>query len=561
MNANLSQDIPAKSLHEESAKINGGYFRIHPGLGIARVGNSPNEFYIGPESPNWVQPPADNHYKDADGLIKRQAARFRVYEYDSSGNVIQEIHSKIARIVWTVTIANKKGSWYQFKGEDAWADESNRVLRNPTIESNLEPDQRKSLNITPTQKCIEGESAKPIEFNDGLFLGKTVCLGEIRTDELGRLLVLGGDGSAASIQPNNPVSDFANNDGWHDNIADGWVEATIYLSDGGSYVADRASVIIAPPSFAPDLHSLVTLDDQMQELSQSQGWITPDSDEVLFYRDIYPILLRSSNLAWVSGAAYRGHGAGAYGSFTDSKHLSIYSDASSNSKGKRERLFSILRPPEIADHQSANPISGGLMPLLYGSKGIDSNEKPRNWFSILPGQYARMKAWAEGLFTLDSPIEPQPLEHYPVNEQPNMLDRSALQFCAGGPFYPGIEVTFIATDPSTWRAPYRINSQWQPGDITKWMAVPWQSDFYECTLHWWPIQRPDTVLTEESFSKQLLGERHSWARGLGEKSPQGNNDMVKYWADLGFIAPTKDMNQDVVYVEQERNNISWPNEV
>ena len=61
--------------------------RIHPGIGVARVGNSPDEFFIGPEAPcdpNDVKPPAGG-FKDAHGRIKRQAARFRIYAYDSEG--------------------------------------------------------------------------------------------------------------------------------------------------------------------------------------------------------------------------------------------------------------------------------------------------------------------------------------------------------------------------------------------------------------------------------------------------------------------------------------------
>ena len=46
---------------------------IHPGIGIARVGNSPDAYFIGPETN--VAPVPDDGYKDAAGAIKRQAAR------------------------------------------------------------------------------------------------------------------------------------------------------------------------------------------------------------------------------------------------------------------------------------------------------------------------------------------------------------------------------------------------------------------------------------------------------------------------------------------------------
>jgi hypothetical protein len=61
--------------------------RIHPGIGIARVGNSPDEYFIGPEAPcrpRDVTAPSGG-FKDEQGRVKRQAARFRIYAYDSEG--------------------------------------------------------------------------------------------------------------------------------------------------------------------------------------------------------------------------------------------------------------------------------------------------------------------------------------------------------------------------------------------------------------------------------------------------------------------------------------------
>ena len=64
-------------------------YRIHPAIGVARVGDSPDEYFIGPEAPG-VPPsltnPSDSSaqpgsYKDRQHRIKRQGARFRIYEY------------------------------------------------------------------------------------------------------------------------------------------------------------------------------------------------------------------------------------------------------------------------------------------------------------------------------------------------------------------------------------------------------------------------------------------------------------------------------------------------
>src|SRR5262245_25990204 len=50
---------------------------VHPAIGIARVGNSADSFFLGPDLPGAL-PVAPNGFKDAAGAIARQAARFRV---------------------------------------------------------------------------------------------------------------------------------------------------------------------------------------------------------------------------------------------------------------------------------------------------------------------------------------------------------------------------------------------------------------------------------------------------------------------------------------------------
>jgi len=56
--------------------------RIHPGIGIARIGDSADEFVIGPEV---IGAPVTG-MRDAGEALKRQAARFRVYGIDENGD-------------------------------------------------------------------------------------------------------------------------------------------------------------------------------------------------------------------------------------------------------------------------------------------------------------------------------------------------------------------------------------------------------------------------------------------------------------------------------------------
>jgi hypothetical protein len=63
---------------------------IHPSIGVARVGDSQEAFFIGPEVVDPLpQPPG--FYRDESGALKRQAARFRIYGLNAEGKVVAEL--------------------------------------------------------------------------------------------------------------------------------------------------------------------------------------------------------------------------------------------------------------------------------------------------------------------------------------------------------------------------------------------------------------------------------------------------------------------------------------
>src|SRR5687768_1128640 len=74
-------------------------YAVHPAVGVARLGNSPDEFYRGPERSGGLpiactpdgtpragggKPVFVKKFKDAEGRIKRQGAQFRVFAFDSN---------------------------------------------------------------------------------------------------------------------------------------------------------------------------------------------------------------------------------------------------------------------------------------------------------------------------------------------------------------------------------------------------------------------------------------------------------------------------------------------
>ena len=85
-------------------------YSIHPAIGIARLGSSEGlvpdtNFFYGPEIPGVTPVLHDSSYRDAAGFLRRQAARFRVYEHDdAAGTAPNEVTvgGDVASIRWTV---------------------------------------------------------------------------------------------------------------------------------------------------------------------------------------------------------------------------------------------------------------------------------------------------------------------------------------------------------------------------------------------------------------------------------------------------------------------------
>src|SRR3954468_9656452 len=107
------------------------YCAIHPAVGVARVGDSPDEYFLGPEQPDGAETPAS--YKDRAGRVKRQAVRFRVFAYDESDAVLGELTADDAEIAWTVHLVNGKAAAQQFtsasaRRNDKVADRSSLVI-------------------------------------------------------------------------------------------------------------------------------------------------------------------------------------------------------------------------------------------------------------------------------------------------------------------------------------------------------------------------------------------------------------------------------------------------
>ena len=555
---------------------------IYPALGIARVGNAESEFFIGPEAPGQVPTP-EGGFKDSSGAIKRQAARFRIYGLAADGKPLKEITADDAQISWRVHLVNRKAGWYEFNNAmDLGAKYAiTSSPRNKTISGT----DRLKLIIDPGPKTISGRNVEgaPFRFDSGEFMGKKVPLGELRTDSQGRLLVLGGFGNSASFT-GKPATTFANNDGWHDDVSDGPVRATVKIG-GQIHEAEPAMVAVTPPNFGQGLYGVVTMYDVVYDLfCRDPRWPMKTIERPSFWRDIFPVFQRLVGNQWVNGGVNFLFGANSPSNLIAPALLGQLADPSPVHKPLRTSYFSWFR--NSAD--ATLPQQPEKSPPFYGDAFGDFSDIGMDDLALTPTLYEFMRQWAEGNFDPDPNLRRQPsaLESYSIEQQPHALDEANLESCLGGPFHPGIELTWTLRVPTMWKEPFRLNILAEgltpkldygpsltpeealgpggvvessgPGTLTQWMGVPWQTDEASCLSGYdmgtylplpsfWAARVPNQVLSERSYSRLMdvnlpLAQRMKhfyyrldWLRYFGPSYQTRINDNVAKWHKLGIV--------------------------
>lgn len=641
--------------------------RIHPTIGLARVGNS-DDYYLAPETAAGVpeagsdlmgglpikpgtesDPISDRDLRDAEGALKRQAQRFRIYLYDDPEaastypyqGTVQEVvigssvgGKKVTDIVWTVHLANKKANCWvlvedvpagQLGSLSAYDDGQLPPLRNPKfagIDDPADPERLTALVVDAGPRAIHGAGAAriafdgatvpswyqpgagiqplpdyPVSFPSDHFIqldtpsGTPVQqLGAIETDAQGRLIVIGGQGTASgwyrdedqtggaagSAEP-YPLDDDVNNDGWFDDTADGPVNATLVFDDGSTLtLASTAWIVSTDPAYAPQIRNAITLWDEVYNTwltcfgldpSIYDGPCFPKNDAgfVTSYKpnfedDVAP-LFRSASLQMFSTSL----DDTAIGS-----HERLAQVTADSNPAKTLNVPSYIRSPYQADEQLQD--GAPRMPLALGDTGA-------SYLVLTPTQYFFLNQWFAGTY---SKAAPAPLS---AGEQ---LDKNVLVNCLGGRFSPGIDLTFIVRDtafydpdwhdPSigAFRAnpaaldytkaekdqpflgvgyiPERTQTRVEPGDVCKFMALPWHTDYNSCATHlpdpnpggditnpnqifdgrnttllWsWPAQRPVSVYKYEDLvaSDGELPQQRFSVRGEGTQTIPGPNNGV-----------------------------------
>jgi hypothetical protein len=636
-------------------------FRIHPAIGFARVGNSP-EYYLEPVTQAALAVPGGGQVlgglpvkpgtesepigsadlRDANGALKRQAARFKIYAYPEQARETwpmgvpgQEIRigsridgKTVVDIVWTVHLANKKANWYvipEDNGIDAYKDGATPALRNPQDGPDIGATRRlTTLVIDPGPRTVHGADAAPVAFDQATpasyWNGDTIAplpdypvsfpadhfdkldcpdgpidtLGELQTDGYGRLIVTGGYGRACGrIDPATgqayPLDSDIDNDGWFDDASDGPVHAVLCFDDGSHQIVQgHAWVTATDPAFAPQTLNAVSLWDDMHDVWVRHLALQPSlfSDNQFqagyqpsFTDELQPIFRAAAMQQWNTNLNASGIGG----------HASVGAINADTSPASTPLAgLSIIRDPNKDEFQ--DPYK---MPLSLGDAG-------QSFMALRKTQYFFLTQWNAGRFSGSGQL--------PLNAG-EYLDKTVLVNCLGGRFSPGIDLTFITRDPALyvqdWQTsgtgPFRIQPRrldysrarldqpflgvgyvpdiannplgdqapvdthpgspgLEPGDASKFMALPWHTDYNSCathqpsptpprntTLYWsWPAQRPVAVYAaEDVVDGKLPSQQRFSVRGPGTGTHpfdpaqvgrfQQRIGMVESWHKIGVV--------------------------
>ncbi len=282
-----------------------------------------------------------------------------------------------------------------------------------------------------------------------------------------------------------------------------------------------------------------------------------------------------------------------------------------------------------ADTTSLLVPSNHELPLFpfHPGDGVDYPGSPAQWFAIPPFMYQHLENWARGDF--EEPKKKynsiQKMAKYYVEifkkategQEAHLSTRAVLETLYGGGFHPGVELTWPFRHQQIYAvneakgAVYkdisllglreiRINAAknndhfynnfgllmtpksiqnsldadhksawlWEitPGDLTKWMGIPWQSDAASCQAVftpenfpipvWWPANLPVHVIPHQSFEKMddkevtddmkrsLFGSRLPWLQTadtgfVGYHAEGGYTNgliqMVYKWKEMGLV--------------------------
>jgi len=463
--------------------------------------------------------------------------------------------------------------------------------------------------IDPKTQTVAAAPNYPVQFPNADLgtlsqpLGQSLdTLGGMETDADGRLIVVGAPGYAAGWKQtkNNPGGDTPenakddyfdlgsdiDNDGWFDDASDGPVTALIHLSDSTTRMIENGAwVTCTDPSFAPQVRNIVTIWDEVYnawlrspELKLDTNIYTPGANayegnyntsyKMNFEQDVWSIFRAAHLQMFTTGLNQKAIGS----------HQRISNIKFDDIPENYLKIKDYIRDPNT---KQPNELQDGSpkMPLALGDTGA-------SFLTVTETQYFSLNQWYAGKVSPEA-------ETLSAGE---LLDKNTLTNLLGGRFSPGIDLTFIVRDPYLYRqdwkspdiGPFRIagksidyasvsadaspltlgyipnrtvENSVEPGDVSKFMALPWHTDYNSCathqpspvptdstTLFWsWPAQRPVSVYTYEDYqnnensfyAKQRFSVRGTgtqWTSGETGEMANGPSSVGRYQKRIDILS-------------------------
>jgi hypothetical protein len=255
------------------------------------------------------------------------------------------------------------------------------------------------------------------------------------------------------------------------------------------------------------------------------------------------------------------------------------------------------------------PMRDGASPLpfpwLYGdAMNVPSSTSPRQNSALSDTQLMFLQQWAHGDFIPDydpNYTYPQQLSDVPVAQQPDMLIKASMEYCLADAFHPDCEMTWPMRNIGMYASAFRLRHApkgWitppspayldpstvndllkggqMPGDLTRWMAVPWQTDTASCLSGYdktydpylptfWPARVPNHALTDAAYqivvnTKKPLGERlkafanrTDWTAPLTVNNASyidQINNMVAHFDKMGIVEMHKGVEGEPLFPTQ-----------
>ncbi len=420
---------------------------IHPAIGVARVGNSPAEYFIGPEVTDPA-PEKPGFYRDAAGALEapgRAVPHLRVQRRRRGRRRANRRTRPTIR--WTVHVANRKAAWYQ------WHDGAWTSPRRPAARSRGEM-PRSPATSARGWSSMAGRSRSAGRTRRGLRTSsaESSWASTSTSARSGRTKRGGYCSWAAAVCPRRrpgarsttrPIrTAFINADGWYDDMSDGPVTAEVTI-EGRPIPVESAWVRDGPAELRPERPRASARSTTCSyDLYIQAGWLQRPARGIVPRRRVPdPAAAQRTPVGEPAASPRSSATAGRTTSRTrttwrnspvcpEQARCDLYAEL-------RRQVFNSFRNPDGTDNNQLP------WPWIYGdAMDVPPANTPRQNASVSPTQYLALMAWAAGKFVPDrgpaGSAAATASRRCALQDQPAMLDRAALDVLPGRRVPPGV---------------------------------------------------------------------------------------------------------------------------